>query len=269
MEYDTNMPRTPAPFSRGVTPSGRTGRGNNRFGNKGTKKCIRCRELKRACKFNDPKDICELCASKKAECSDKIMSVDQAKIKEEAAEGDVKRLAAQGHLQWNEEDSFLDNVLYITRNHMDPRAVVLKLHAEIVFYLQAQDQALPAPQVVPQDPTGMSPFGSVQMQQPQEMDPYAQPVMANFFAPAPPNYATQLQPVPEIFVTQFQGHSPNGTPQPYNEGRQGIPKLPTPQPQSLEPPNPPDYRDQTSMYDWNMFTSQDYQMDVDYNQLQS
>lgn len=192
------------------------------------------------------------------------MSVDQAKIKEEAAEGDVKRLTAQGHFQWNEEESFLDNLFYLTRNNMLPHEVVLKLHREIDFYQQTRDQAFPAPQVVPQDPDFL-PFGSVQMQQPQEIiHHYVQPAMVNSFGLAPPNYPTQA--VPEILVTQFQGHSPIGTPQPiYTEARQAIPKLPTPQPQSLDHSLPPDYRDQTSMYDWNMFPSQEYQMDWENN----
>lgn len=281
MENDAN---TPAPFSRGVTPSGKPGRGNNRYGNRGTVKCVRCRELKRACKFDDPREPCSLCASRGYPCSDKVLSEQQAQVKAQT-QGDLKRIMNQTQFQWNEEENFLNNLIFLARNNMVPADVVQKLIRELQLWREDL-KVLPAPQVVPHDATGFAHPAPVPMQQPPEIHfHYVQPAFLHPMGQMPPTYVPK--PASPVFGNSFPIRTPNVSPQPtYNDMRQGIPRLP------IDPqlPTAPlqglefslhDWNEQNGTHDWNnelltqqdvsalygsmngMATPQDYEMEWD------
>jgi hypothetical protein len=150
------------------------------------------------------------------------LSEQQAQIKAQT-QGDLKRIMTQTQFQWNDEENFLNNLIFLAGNNMVATDVVAKLFRELQLWREDQKGLLPAPQVVPHDANGFTHTGPVPMQQPPEIQYlYVQPAFLHPMGQAPPSYAPQ--PASPAFGN-FPSRTPNVTPT-YTDVRQGIPRLP-------------------------------------------
>jgi hypothetical protein len=60
-------------ISMSPDPSRRGSPGNNRFGARGTLKCLNCRNRKAKCEFTNQEDDCRWCANRGLTCGDKLL----------------------------------------------------------------------------------------------------------------------------------------------------------------------------------------------------